>query len=39
MSGKICIPNKTKHLNLNAFNLIIGTNESKTLIKDITKKQ
>ena len=39
MSGKICIPNKTKHLNLNAFNLITRTNESKTLIKDITKKQ
>ena len=37
MSGKICIPNKAKHVNLNAFNLITRTNESKILIKVITK--
>ena len=37
-SGKMCIPNKTKHVNLNAFNVIIEISESKTLIKHISRK-
>ena len=34
----MCIPNKTKHVNLNAFNVITEINESKTLIKHISRK-
>ena len=30
-SYKICVPNKTKHLNLHDFNMITGINESKTI--------
>ena len=32
LSNKVCIPNKTEDLNLSAFNMITGNNESKTLI-------
>ena len=31
VSGKICVPNKTKDINLNVFNLITRITESKTL--------
>ena len=30
-SSKICVSNKTKHVNLNVFNMITGINESKSL--------
>ena len=30
-SNRVCIPNKTKVLNVSVFNMITGTNESKTL--------
>ena len=30
-SYKICVPNKTKDLNLHVFNMITGINESKTI--------
>ena len=33
---KVCIPNKTEDLNLSAFNMITGINESKTLTKHIS---
>ena len=36
LSNKICIPNKTEHLNLSILNMITGINESKTLTKDIS---
>ena len=32
-SNKVCVPNKTKDLNLSMFNMITETNESKTLKK------
>ena len=32
-SSRICVPNKTEDVDLNAFNMIIGTNESKALTK------
>ena len=35
-SNKICVPNKTEDLNLGMFNMITGTNESKTLTKHIS---
>ena len=38
LSNKVCVPNKTEHLNLNVFNMIIGINESKTLTKHILCK-
>ena len=31
LSNKVCIPNKTKDLNLSVFNMTIGINEPKTL--------
>ena len=31
LSKKVCIPNKTEDSNLSVFNMIAGTNESKTL--------
>ena len=31
VSGKICVPKKTKDINLNVFNLITRTIESNTL--------
>ena len=36
LSNKVCVPNKTEVLNLNIFNMITGTNESKTLTKHIS---
>ena len=30
-SGKICVSNKTKDVNLNVFHMITGVNESKSL--------
>ena len=35
-SNKVCVPNKTEELNLSAFNIITGINESKTLTKHIS---
>ena len=35
LSNKVCVPNKTEDLNLNAFNIIEGVNESKTFTKYI----
>ena len=35
-SCKVCIPNKTKALNLNIFNMTTGLNESKALTKHIS---
>ena len=34
----VCTPNKTRNLNLSAFNMIAGTKESKTLAKHISCK-
>ena len=36
LSNKVCVPNKTKDLNLNVFNMITRINESKTLTKHIS---
>ena len=36
LSNKLCAPNKTEDLNLSMFNMITGTNESKTLTKHIS---
>ena len=39
LSNKVCIPNKTKYLNLSVFNMITcfqGINKSKTLTKHIS---
>ena len=36
LSNKVCVPNKTKYLNLNVFNMITGIYESKTLTKHIS---
>ena len=33
LSNKVCVPNKTKDLNLNIFNMITEINEPKTLTK------
>ena len=38
ISRTICVPNKTKDVNLNVFNLITTKNESKTLIMHISCK-
>ena len=38
LSNKVCVPNKTEHLNLNLFNMITGINESKLLAKYISCK-
>ena len=35
LSKKVCVPNKTKKLNLSVFNIITGINASKTLTKHI----
>ena len=34
--NKVCVPNKTEHLNLSMFNMITGINESKTLSKHLS---
>ena len=36
LSNKMCVPNKTEHLNLSVPNMITGINEWKTLTKDIS---
>ena len=33
LSSRVCVSNKTKDLNLHAFNLITGINQSRTLTK------
>ena len=33
LSNKLCVPNKTDHLNIHVFNMITGINESKILTK------
>ena len=38
ISGRICVRNKTKNVNLNTFNLITRANQSKKLIKHISCK-
>ena len=38
LSNRIYVPNKTRFLHLNVFNIITGINESKTLTKDISCK-
>ena len=39
LSNKVYVPNKTKDLNLSIFNMITGTNESKTLTKHMSCKR
>ena len=36
LSTKLCVPSKTEGLNINVFNIITETNESKTLTKHIS---
>ena len=36
LTSKVCVPNKTKDLNLSVFNIIPGINKSKTLAKYIS---
>ena len=36
LSNKLCVLNKTEHLNLSLFNMITVINESKTLTKHIS---
>ena len=38
LSNKVYVPNQTEDLNLGAFNMITGINESKTLKKHISCK-
>ena len=38
LSSRICVPNKTEHVNSNVFNKITGIIESKTLTKTILCK-
>ena len=35
-STKVCVPSKTKDVNVKVFNMITTTNEAKTLIKPIS---
>ena len=37
-SGRICVTNKTKDVNINAFNMITRINETKALTKYISCK-
>ena len=39
LSNRMCVPNKTKDLNIHAFNIITGKNESKISTKDISSKR
>ena len=39
LSNKVCVLSKTEDLNVSVFNMIIGTNESKTLTKHISYKR
>ena len=36
VSNRVCVPNKTKDLNLGVFNMITGINKSKTWTKHIS---
>ena len=36
LSNKVCVPNKTEHLNLSVFSMITRINKSKTLTKEIS---
>ena len=36
LSNKVCVPNKTKDLNLSVFNLITGINELKILTEHVS---
>ena len=36
LSTKICVPSKTKVINIKVFNMIIRIDEAKTLIKHIS---
>ena len=36
LSDKLCVPNKTKYLNIHVFNMITGKNGKKNLTKDIS---
>ena len=36
LSTKICVPSKTKDVNLKVFNMITKINEAKTLVKHIS---
>ena len=38
LANNVCVPNKTKYLNLSVLNMITGINESKTLTKHISCK-
>ena len=38
ISSKVCVPNKTKDLNLSVLNMVKAVNESKTLTKHISCK-
>ena len=38
LSNKVCVPIKTKDLNIHVFNMLTGKNESKILTKDISCK-
>ena len=33
LSGKICVPNITEDMDIKVFNMITGTHESKSLVK------
>ena len=36
LSTKICVPSKTKDVNVNVFNMVTKINEAKTLVKHIS---
>ena len=38
LSSRLCVPNKTKDLNLNVFNMIAKINESKIITNHISRK-
>lgn len=38
LSSRICVPNKTEHVNPNVFNKITGIIDSKTLTKNFSCK-
>ena len=37
LSDRICVPNKTEGLNLKVLKMTTGTNESKSLEKDVPR--
>ena len=38
LSNGVCVPNKREYLNIHAFNMITGKNESKILAKNVSCK-